>query len=550
LKAGDSADSTTVEAFHFSLFFSRDINSSIEIVTQLIGSVMKTSKGYGLTLLVILLLGLSLRVYDLNKQSIWLDEAYSITLAGSSLPQLVQEAVKDNNPPLYHILLHYWITLFGSSEFSTRFLSVIFGFGALLMIYKVGSLLFDKEVGIVGSFILALSVFHIYYSQEARMYSLLSLLTLLSMYFFIKLLKDPRPTVAAAYILSSSLLMYTHVYGLFIVLAENIYVATLLLSSASGYKLTFGRWIVSQVIVLAMFAPWLTALIKQIRRVQSGFWIPAPSLHSTIEIFYSYSNNSSLLYLFLILCLLSALVWQKTEGNINWKDLFKSIESYQFNVRFADLTSVYLLSLWVVIPHILPFIASKVSTPIYLHRYTIGASLGFYLLVAAGIKNLQNKYVKLGIVGTILLLSLPHLSNYYATVQKEQWRDLVTYIEANAEPGDLLLFNAFFSQLAFDYYSHRTDLTKKPFPATTNVVTDENIKTLGSAIQGYNRVWLISSYGRDSKGLIGKTLSESYELADTDKYYGIDAYLFQKTRLTHTQKSGGVRDSGSIVIGN
>jgi len=223
-----------------------------------------------LTLLAILLLGLFLRVFDLSKESVWLDEGYSIKVANLNLFNIVEEISRnDSHPPLYYFVLHYWIKLFGDSEFSARFPSVIFGFFAIFMIYKVGSLIFDKEVGIFSSLIIGLSTFHIYYSQEARMYSLISLLTLLSIYFFIKLLRERSLIASIGYILSTILLMYTHVYGLFIIIADNIYIVTLFLFSRKSCKLDFKRWIFLQAVLIVLFIPCIGFLINNLLDVGS-----------------------------------------------------------------------------------------------------------------------------------------------------------------------------------------------------------------------------------------------------------------------------------------
>lgn len=88
-----------------------------------------------------------------------MDEATSIKFANLNLYKIVEEkSQSDTHPPLYYI----WINLFGDTEFSASFLSVIFGFFVIFMIYKVGTLIFDKEVGMLSSLILGLSVFHIY----------------------------------------------------------------------------------------------------------------------------------------------------------------------------------------------------------------------------------------------------------------------------------------------------------------------------------------------------------------------------------------------------
>jgi hypothetical protein len=182
---------------------------------------------------------------------------------------------------------------------------------------------------------------------------------------------------------------------------------------------------------------------------------------------------------------------------------------------------------------------SKVSAPIYWYRYTIVASLAFYLLVAKGIRNIGSGYLKLAIISLVILGSLVDVQGYNMATNKERWREVVAYVETNAEHGDLILFNAGYSQLPFDYYSRRTDLIKRPFPENTRDVDKENIKELASIIESYNRVWVIQSHSGDYEGLINETLGESYNLsyqqeyvsttyASDKKHTSIRVNLFQK----------------------
>jgi len=483
-------------------------------------------------LLAILVIGLFLRICDLGTESIWFDEGFSISVANLNLFSIIGGVSGDPHPPLYYVILHYWIILFGDNEFSTRFLSVIFGFFAIFMIYKVGTLIFNKNIGMLSSLLLALSVFHIHYSQEVRMYGLIALLTLLSFYFFIKLLDRTSFTftVSIGYIISSILLMYTHVFGLFIIIAQNIYLFTLFLSKEE-YKLNFRRWILFQIILFILYIPWISILINSIFEIQSGFWIPVPTMRSILQTFRTYSSGRTLLLLlFLILSAFSIVTYEKIKGKINWKDFFKSIETYSWNVSLSNVTRIYLLLVWLLTPIILPFLISQFLTPIYWTRYTIAASLAFYILIAKGIDNINIKSIKLAVIILVIVFSLGCLGEYYSEVNKEeQWRDVANYIDINAESGDLLLFNAGACQeYVFDYYSKRTDLNKKPFTEKTRDIDEENIKELGPSVEGYNRVWVILSHSHDYKGLIKKTLNESYNLSYHEKYVGIDLSLFVK----------------------
>lgn len=117
---------------------------------------------YDVGLLAIILIGLFLRVYHLQTQSIWFDEAFSVFESKMSLPQLVETVASvENSPPLYFVFLHYWMMIFGSSESAVRFLSALFGVLAIPVIYLVGRQLFNEEVGLLSAFILAISSFNI-----------------------------------------------------------------------------------------------------------------------------------------------------------------------------------------------------------------------------------------------------------------------------------------------------------------------------------------------------------------------------------------------------
>lgn len=490
---------------------------------------MKSIKKYELILLVILFLGLFLRVYDLGKESVWFDEAYSISMAKFNVFQIFVETAKDDyNPPFYYIILHYWIKMFGDSEFSSRFPSVIFGFFTILMIFKVGSLIFDKEVGVLGALLLGLSVFNIQYSQEARCYTLLTLTSLLSIYFFIKFLEKRTYLVLLGYLLSSMLLMYSHLYGLFIIIAQNIYIFTLFLCSGKITNSVLKRWILLQVVLLFLFIPGIAfSVVKAREIVHHNVSIGSPTnlYQVIIGSFKEYSSRSSLLLLFLILSSFSIVTYEKIRGGNSWKDIFQSIENYRWSIGLSNVDRVYLLLLWLLSPIVLPFIMSEFLTPIYRVRYAIPASLAFYLLVAKGIRNVNSKHFKFAIIGLLIVLSLWRIQSFYSLPYKDQWRELTTYINTNTEYGDLLVFNFYGTQQwPFNYYSRRTDLIEYNF--------DKNLREneLVPSANGYKKLWYIKSLGQgpqDDKQF-KERISESYNLYYSKKYVGIELYLFKK----------------------
>lgn len=499
-------------------------NSQINIFMKLIRNK--------LIMALIIFIGLFLRIYNLDKESIWVDEIISIKMVHFKLSTIIKAILIDYHPPLYYYILHYWVNLFGDSEFAIRFLSVIFGFLAIFMIYKVGSLLFNKNVGLIGSLILALSVFHIQYSQEARVYSLITLLSLISFYFFIKLFVKSNHLIWIAYVLSNALLIYSHFYGLFIVIAQNIFCISLFLVSCGLRENYFKKWFWYQGLLVILYIPYLGILIKQISKIAKyGFWLTRPSIYKIAYSFKEYSGSYFLFGFFLLLSFFSIVTYKKAEDNIYQKVPFNYRKGPLYNKTLTNANKLYLLLLWLTVPIILPFIISQFFIPVYLSRCTIVASLAFYLLIANGIGSLSNKkYLKLFIMSLIVFFSLVNIQKYYKTVNKEQWREVADYIDKNASPQSLILFNLTSCKWAFNYYSKRSDLIKRIFPKEVNTFSEKNKGDTRQTEERYDKVWVIVSHGNIDEKLITDIDRNSYGLLQIKTYKGIKIYQFEKNK--------------------
>ena len=270
-------------------------------------------------LLVIIALGAALRVYELDADSLWLDEASSVKFSRDSLSGIIETTARDVHPPLYYFALHYWMNLFGDSETAARLLSALFGILALPVTYLLASRLFDRATALLATALLALSRFHLEFSQEARMYSLLCLLGLLSFYFFIRLLEDKsNRLVLAGYIAASALMMYTHVYSFFILAAQNLYLLTLLFVSRDVFRRNWKRWLAAQVTLAILFLPWLSVQAQQFSRVQQGFWIPKLPPRLLLYTLTMYAGSSQLAWIISLLIALALFAgWKGWNGKIS-----------------------------------------------------------------------------------------------------------------------------------------------------------------------------------------------------------------------------------------
>ena len=124
-----------------------------------------------LLLLGILLLAFALRLYNVEGQSIWGDEAFSIYTAQQSVGNVLSSGA-DLHPPLYHLLLHFWLLLTGRTALAVRFLSLGWSLLSVAAGYALARTLTAEEPALLSAtFLVAISPFQIFYAQEARMYA-------------------------------------------------------------------------------------------------------------------------------------------------------------------------------------------------------------------------------------------------------------------------------------------------------------------------------------------------------------------------------------------
>ena len=140
---------------------------------------------------LILLLSFLIRLISLN-QSLWLDEGVTARVVKTfDFSSIIQNfSPFDFHPPLYYLFLKLWTNIFGYSEISLRFPSIIFSLISGFIVYKIGSLLVNKKLGFWAAVFFLFNPLIIYYSQEARMYMMTTFFVILTFYFFIKLQKN------------------------------------------------------------------------------------------------------------------------------------------------------------------------------------------------------------------------------------------------------------------------------------------------------------------------------------------------------------------------
>ena len=214
-----------------------------------------------LLILAVVLLGLSVRVNQLNSEQPWIDEIQSIDTATSSVDILLSKtAFGDVHPPLYYLLLKSSQVLWGTSLFGLRLLSLLFGLLTIAIIaWPRSKEPFERNLRLSCAGVLCLHAGHIHFSQEIRSYSLLCLLLLLQLLCLRRLLREPSVKRALVAGLCMALCLWTHhVSWLYLF---GMYVGLLLF-----HQMTFAqrRWLgLSFASGIALAAPWIPYLVHQ-----------------------------------------------------------------------------------------------------------------------------------------------------------------------------------------------------------------------------------------------------------------------------------------------
>jgi mannosyltransferase len=455
--------------------------------------------------IIITLIGGFLRVLLLDHKGMWLDETFSVWLANHSVVDMLQWMIKiDQHPPLYYLLLHYWIALNGDTPYYARLLSALFGAGTIPIIYLIGKRMSGAVMGLVAAVFLALSPFNIYYAQETRMYTLLTFNAAVAIYALVRLLTDSRSVrligsqfreylhawrtlgpvepdsegnfsykvdtrnrtgwrawifrhrwlpirtietdlAWVAFIVFSAATMLTHNTAVLFLLATNIFVLGLMLfqrTTKSGSLLSFQA---------PSFWNWVKAQI-----VIFLLWSPWIS---------AFIDQASRVY---------QEFWIPKPS---WDTVIQVLES------FLDPSMSYLQSSQVMVMRILyalvlclgmvhyrkkisqflflaalfavPFLGElivSIRRPIFLDRTLIWITIPLFLVLAAGTVQLRFRLLMIAMVGILGTTSLFSTGDYYRFWQKEDWSTAAGYVANFAQKDDLVLFNSNFVEIPFDYY--------------------------------------------------------------------------------------------------
>ena len=508
---------------------------------------------------VITLVGGGLRVLLLANKGMWLDETLSVWLANHSAGDVLQWVARiDHQPPLYYLLLHYWIAVNGDTPYYVRLLSALFGAGTIPIIYLIGKRMSGVGMGLAAAVLLALSPFHIYFAQETRMYTCLTFNAAVAMYALVRLLTDSR----SARPIGSQFRDYVHAWRrsgpveadtkrdfsykdetrhqagwrawisrhrwlpMRTIETDLAWVAFIVFSAATllSHSAAVLFPVATDMFVLGLM------LFQRLKRAGSqGAW-QAPSLWNWVKaqigIFLLWSP-----WLLVFIRQVSGVYQEFWLPKPGWDTVRQALASFlnaSMPVRGSAMMVIWILYalvlclglahyrrkisrlLFLAALFAVPFLGEllvSIRRPIFLDRTLIWTTIPLFLILAAGIAHLRFRVPIIVVVGILATVNLFSAGDYYRFVQKEDWSSAAGYVANFAQKDDLVLFNDPLAQIPFEYYFKRWEelyfiqVEKRGLPVdmvdsgTVNrKMTSNDIPRLVSMIDGRQRVWLVYSH--------------------------------------------------------
>ncbi|OPY20902.1 MAG: hypothetical protein A4E24_00894 [Methanomethylovorans sp. PtaU1.Bin093] len=438
-----------------------DPNSKVEGKISRYISIIRSARELQL-ILAIIFIGAFLRIYQLGAESVWLDEATTYFLSSDTLFGIYEATKNDVHPPLYYFVVHFFL-FDGKSEILLRFPSMVFGVLAIPVLYMLGTRLFSVKEGLISSFLLSISLSHIYYSQEARMYSMMVFLTLGSIFFFYVAIEDKCNSFWFLFVVLTVLNIYTHYFGFFIFPIEILYFTILLFSYENG-KLLFRSKLLPQAKVF--FISVASVIVLIIPRIQVFFEQAASRVGG--EVTWGVDQT------YFITSLLSHLTLSPSPSLLYLTFFALGVIA----MILSNRRQAFLLCSWLVLPVMVSYYLSDIMP--FHPRYLLFILPAYLIIISRGLtatssfifsvntvpksnRNLSEKkqqVLAIVFVSLFFLSALIPIVNYYSSPQKEDWRNVASYITTITRQGDIIVpLPGYISNPLRFYYDNSTDGT-------------------------------------------------------------------------------------------
>jgi len=501
-------------------------------------------------IILILALALALRLHNLNTEDFELAESFRFIEANTLASSFYVTLNYEEHPPLYNIFLHFWRYV-GESVFVLRLSSVLFGVGAVLLIYLIGKKIFDYKVGLVAALILALNPLHLNYSQNIEPYSFTVFFSFLAIYFLIRALGSNQFKHWSLFVISIVIAGYADHFILFLLIAITLAVVL----SYKAYRTKIKSLILSGVAISILFIPNIFIGLFQFTFLgeSSGFaqlrhplWylliIPLNfvTLNIGMRSIFLDANNMPVKNILLLLLLVGIILFFSiffVKGTLPFKEN-REKKIFLLSCLFVPVLSIYFMS----------FFTFMFIDP---NRFLF-ISFPFFILAAKGITSVKSKKIFSVLIMLLLIIGSVQVYSHFQQ-HKTKITAITSKITADYESGDVVaVYPQQYLPTLWYYLPENIPATSFPvhFPLNTYKKYqrhDYNIEKINEATiplfieyqdnlsKNYSRLWYVVHLSRVEKSKLDKEefildlLTNNYPLILEEKSPDglVGLYLFE-----------------------
>jgi uncharacterized membrane protein len=437
--------------------------------------------------IVLLLMVTGLVLRSMATRSIWLDEAISIHQAQLPFAEMLGRlAANDVHPPLHHAVLWATVRLLGTSELAVRVPSIIAGTVLIPILYGAGRDLYDRRVGLVAAALGTVAPIAIWYSQEARMYAIFMVLSLIAVWAQVCMLRNGGPGSWAVYSVATAAMIWTQYFAILqVAVQQAAFAAALWREFRRGDPRRLAvAWSLSTLAVLLLLVPLSPLLAEQLhayRDRSAGLVLPAQAglgvaqQHNQLSIYAIIANAIWGLWGYHANSTMAQIVALWPLGMLMLLALLG---------RGYSRLSAFLLCV-ATIPALALFAAGMAQRNLFEIRYFSGAVPAGLLLVARFSSSAANRGARLLMVGLLLCTLAVGLADQQlngANPRLYDFRGALTLISTRARPNDVVIYEPQYIGPVVGYYA--AELDARPLDAgLTKRDTNRRVFLLGSFLE-------------------------------------------------------------------
>ena len=459
-------------------------------------------------LLVLVGVGGFIRFHELTYSGLWLDEIYSMIGSdpNTTLSDVYSYSIRDQ-PPVFFILLHGWLKIFGYTDLVGRAITCVYGLLGIIAIFFLGKEVKNEKLGLFAAFITSINWFHVYISKEIRFYPLVFLLTALSYLFYLRSIKKSGIGDFLLYTIFTALLLNTHYYGMVVFVSQFIILFFVILFFKSNLKFIIGAILAGGLAGLS-FWHWLVVIQSDLQI--NAFHVDPVDIYFPFQYAWEYIKDPVAFALFMF-CILFAII-----------RLYHIIFEKKIQVQHVVIFG------WIFLGTMIPLIYSFVKMPLLTSKYSTIIVPAFFLVIAYGFTLYTNGKVKFYCILLIMVsgfIMLFRARPPYKPRRSEDWREVaINFTKHNSDKQIVFSLSAWFHQYYFKKYK-------------LNLPMDQTKCDFDSIVGGTNQLWLLVNKQYTGGSVNDEFLPTQKNLIRSE-FELRDSIMFKQTKaLRYTRKN-------------